>query len=158
MCWSKARLALAPPFSFCCPSDEGGLSDESQDDADSPAIVGSNPADRRILLVEDEDPVRLFSARALRSKGFTVIEARSGAAALEIIDKGGERFEVLVTDVMMPEMDGSTLIIEVRKRMPEIRVICISGYAEETIRDRLDQSPNVKFCRNLLACSNCWPR
>jgi two-component system cell cycle sensor histidine kinase/response regulator CckA len=141
----ESTVGVGTTFFILLPVYEGGLSDESQDDADSPAIVGSNPADRRILLVEDEDPVRLFSARALRSKGFTVIEARSGAAALEIIDKGGERFEVLVTDVMMPEMDGSTLIIEVRKRMPEIRVICISGYAEETIRDRLDQSPNVKF-------------
>ncbi len=141
----ESTVGVGTTFFILLPVYEGGLSDESQDDADSPAVVGSNPADRRILLVEDEDPVRLFSARALRSKGFTVIEARSGAAALEIIDKGGERFEVLVTDVMMPEMDGSTLIIEVRKRMPEIRVICISGYAEETIRDRLDQSPNVQF-------------
>ena len=141
----ESTVGVGTTFFILLPVYEGGLSDESQDDADSPAIVGSNPADCRILLVEDEDPVRLFSARALRSKGFTVIEARSGAAALEIIDKGGERFEVLVTDVMMPEMDGSTLIIEVRKRMPEIRVICISGYAEETIRDRLDQSPNVQF-------------
>src|SRR5690606_26705654 len=61
-----------------------------------------------ILLVEDEDAVRMFSARALREKGYRVLEADSGESALDILGKG-ERFDLLVTDVVMPKMDGPTL-------------------------------------------------
>ena len=68
-----------------------------------------------VLLVEDEDPVRLFSARALKNKGYKVIEAKSGEAALEIITAGAEKIDLLITDVVMPRMDGPSLIKEVRE-------------------------------------------
>ncbi|MBL8697297.1 MAG: PAS domain-containing protein [Alphaproteobacteria bacterium] len=98
-----------------------------------------------VLLVEDEDAVRLFSARALRNKGYKVIEARSGENALELLDKGTSPIDVLVTDVVMPQMDGTELIKRVRERTPSMRVICISGYAEETFRKRLDSAEDVHF-------------
>lgn len=98
-----------------------------------------------ILLVEDEDPVRMFGARALRSKGYRVTEARTGQAALALLDQQDEPFDLLITDVVMPEMDGPALIEHVRGTRPEIRVICISGYAESTFRDKLSEFGDLHF-------------
>jgi len=98
-----------------------------------------------VLLVEDEDPVRLFSARALRNKGYTVLEAASGEAALEVIGKGGANIDLLITDVVMPRMDGPSLIREVRETIPDIKIICISGYAEDAFRKKLDRSADIHF-------------
>ena len=98
-----------------------------------------------ILLVEDEDPVRLFGARALRGKGYKVIEARSGETALAMLRDAGNAVDLLVTDVMMPEMDGPTLIRHVRDTLPEIRVICISGYSEDALRQRISQNIAIHF-------------
>jgi two-component system cell cycle sensor histidine kinase/response regulator CckA len=97
-----------------------------------------------VMLVEDEDAVRLFSARALRNKGYKVIEARSGENALELLATHPQ-IDVLVTDVVMPQMDGTELIKRVREQRPTMRVICISGYAEETFRKRLDSASDVHF-------------
>ncbi len=98
-----------------------------------------------VLLVEDEDPVRLFSARALRNKGYTVVEAASGEEALEVIGKNGDTIDLLITDVVMPRMDGPSLIREVRETIPDIKVICISGYAEDAFRKKLDRSADIHF-------------
>jgi two-component system cell cycle sensor histidine kinase/response regulator CckA len=103
-------------------------------DAQSRDLTGAG----RILLVEDEDPVRVFSARALRNKGYEVLEARSGEQALDHLAKHNRAIDLLITDVVMPKMDGPTLIRRVRALRPDIRVICISGYAEEKFRDRID--------------------
>jgi two-component system, cell cycle sensor histidine kinase and response regulator CckA len=98
-----------------------------------------------ILLVEDEDPVRLFSARALRNKGYKVIEAKSGDAALEVIHRATETIDLLITDVVMPRMDGPGLIREVRETHPDMRVIFISGYTEDSFRKRLDTDAELHF-------------
>ncbi|MEI9982990.1 MAG: ATP-binding protein [Aliidongia sp.] len=74
-----------------------------------------------VLLVEDEDPVRMFSARALRNKGYTVLEAKSGEQALKIIADGGDPIDLIITDVVMPRMDGPTLIKQVRETMPDVK-------------------------------------
>ena len=98
-----------------------------------------------ILLVEDEDPVRIFGARALRSKGYTVIEAKSGEGALARIGEGGAPIDLLVTDVVMPGMDGPALVRAVRARRPEVKVIFISGYAEDEFRQSLDRDGGIDF-------------
>ncbi len=98
-----------------------------------------------VLLVEDEDAVRVFSARALRNKGYTVLEAKSGEAAMSVLGSEGGEIDLLITDVVMPEMDGPRLIREVRERRPDIKVICISGYAEDAFRKKLDQSADIHF-------------
>jgi two-component system cell cycle sensor histidine kinase/response regulator CckA len=98
-----------------------------------------------VLLVEDEDAVRLFSARALRNKGYKVVEANSGEAALELLNSMGDDVDVIVTDVVMPQMDGTQLIKLVRERRPDMKVVCISGYAEESFRKRLDSTAGVHF-------------
>ena len=98
-----------------------------------------------VLLVEDEDPVRLFSARALRNKGYKVIEAKSGEAALEVITAGTEKVELLITDVVMPRMDGPNLVKRVRELHPDMKVIFISGYTEDAFRKRLDHDTDMHF-------------
>jgi two-component system cell cycle sensor histidine kinase/response regulator CckA len=98
-----------------------------------------------VLLVEDEDPVRLFSARALRNKGYKVIEAKSGEAALEVIHRATEQIDLLVSDVVMPRMDGPSLIREVRETHPDMKVIFISGYTEDSFRKRLNTDAEIHF-------------
>ena len=98
-----------------------------------------------ILLVEDEDAVRVFSARALRNKGYQVLEAPSGESALEKLAEDGQRVDLLITDVVMPEMDGPTLMRHVRRIRPDIKVILISGYTEDRFRDHLDGGQQVHF-------------
>ncbi|WP_281017909.1 MULTISPECIES: ATP-binding protein [unclassified Minwuia] len=99
-----------------------------------------------ILLVEDEDAVRMFAVRALRNKGYTVLEADSGDTALEIISKGEHEIDLMVSDVVMPNMDGPTLIRRAREVRPDIRAVFISGYAEEAFRRSLGEDlTDVEF-------------
>ena len=98
-----------------------------------------------VLLVEDEDAVRLFSARALRNKGYKVLEAASGESALDLLKSAQDPVDLLITDIVMPRMDGPSLIKEVRERRPNIKIICISGYAEDGFRKRLDASDDIHF-------------
>jgi len=98
-----------------------------------------------VMLVEDEDPVRIFGARALRNKGYKVLEAKSGEAALDLIQTAGENIDLLITDVVMPHMDGPGLVREVRETHPEMKVIFISGYTEDAFRQRLDSDSDIHF-------------
>ncbi|HUK60777.1 MAG TPA: PAS domain S-box protein [Stellaceae bacterium] len=99
-----------------------------------------------VLLVEDEDPVRLFSARALKNKGYKVVEAKSAEQALEEIEKVGvASFDLLITDVVMPRMDGPALVKEVRAIQPDMKVIFISGYTEDAFRKRLGDESSIHF-------------
>ncbi len=98
-----------------------------------------------VMLVEDEDPVRIFGARALRNKGYKVIEARSGEGALEMIHSAAEKIDLMITDVVMPRMDGPALIRKVREIHPDMKVIFISGYTEDAFRQRLDSDSEIHF-------------
>ncbi|MGE0233700.1 MAG: cell cycle histidine kinase CckA, partial [Flavobacteriaceae bacterium] len=98
-----------------------------------------------ILLVEDEDAVRAFGARALASRGYTVLEAATGAEALDIMESQGNSVDLIVSDVIMPEMDGPTLINELRKKRPDLRVIFVSGYAEEEFARNLAENEQFDF-------------
>lgn len=83
-----------------------------------------------ILLVEDEDAVRMFASRALTKKGYHVVAASSGHEALELLEDGLE-VDLLISDVIMPQMDGPTLVKTVRESRPTLKVIFISGYAQD---------------------------
>ena len=99
----------------------------------------------QILLVEDEDAVRMFSARALRNKGYQVQEANSGEAALAVFASTTVPIDLLITDVIMPQMDGPTLVSEVRKTQPDLRVIFISGYTEDRVRSQFASNEEIHF-------------
>jgi two-component system cell cycle sensor histidine kinase/response regulator CckA len=98
-----------------------------------------------ILLVEDEDAVRAVNARALTARGYTVLEAASGVEALEIINGRSEPISLVVSDVVMPEMDGPTLLGELRKLYPELKVVFVSGYAEDAFKKHLPEGEDFNF-------------
>lgn len=109
------------------------------------APVGDLTGKSTILLVEDEAPVRIFSARALRNKGYTVLEAENAEAGLAIINEQGTDIEIIVTDVIMPGMDGPSMVKEVWEKYPEVEVIFISGYAEDALVKMEDSKREYSF-------------
>ncbi|MET0246846.1 MAG: response regulator [Sphingomonas sp.] len=96
-----------------------------------------------ILVVEDNDMVRAIAERALTRQGYTVLTAENGEAALELLDQV-ERPELLISDVVMPSMDGPTMARHVRERYPDLPILFMSGYAEEQLRRSIDLH-NVAF-------------
>jgi two-component system, cell cycle sensor histidine kinase and response regulator CckA len=133
-------------FSIYLPRDQSGeISAASRADGGDALLTRDLTGAGTVLLVEDEDPVRLFSTRALRNKGYKVIEAKSGEAALEIIHRADEQIDLLITDVVMPKMDGPGLIRLVRETHPDMKVIFISGYTEDSFRKRLDTDAEIHF-------------
>jgi two-component system, cell cycle sensor histidine kinase and response regulator CckA len=98
-----------------------------------------------ILLVEDEEAVRAFAARALASRGYSVLQAASGLEALEIVEQNQGKIDLVVSDVVMPEMDGPTMLGELRKRGVKAKVIFVSGYAEEAFAKNLPQGEDFAF-------------
>jgi two-component system cell cycle sensor histidine kinase/response regulator CckA len=84
-----------------------------------------------ILLVEDEDGLRSLNARGLRSRGYSVIEASNGIEAMEALEQKNGAVDLVVSDVVMPEMDGPTLLKAMRARNPDLKIIFVSGYAED---------------------------
>ncbi len=98
-----------------------------------------------ILLVEDEDAVRVFAARALRNKGYRVLEATNGENALDVILARDEDIDLIVTDVVMPAMDGHTLVRMARRELGGVKVILVSGYADEGTNGGHDQDAAAYF-------------
>jgi two-component system cell cycle sensor histidine kinase/response regulator CckA len=105
-----------------------------------------------ILLVEDEDSVRAFSARALRDRGYKVIEASSGEEALDIAKS--EKFDLLITDVMMSKVDGPTLSKKLREKSKNLKTIFMSGYTEDTFRQDVDKYTNIHFIQKPFTLEN----
>ena len=131
-------------FTIWLPAHTGPSEAEVAPEADRRAPTDLTGA-ATILLVEDEDPVRLFSARALRGKGHKVIELRTGEAAVEFLESDHEPIDLLITDVMMPGIDGPTLIRIAREHRPGLKVICISGYTEDALRQRIPSDAATRF-------------
>ncbi|MEP5728749.1 MAG: ATP-binding protein [Sulfitobacter sp.] len=98
-----------------------------------------------ILLVEDEAPVRAFASRALRLRGYTVLEADSAEAALKTLEDESLAIDVFVTDVVMPGMDGPSWVREALKMRPDVRVVFVSGYAEDSFGEEQTKIPNSVF-------------
>jgi two-component system cell cycle sensor histidine kinase/response regulator CckA len=96
-----------------------------------------------VLLVEDEPTVRSVAERALTRHGYKVLTADNGEEALEILGRG-EPIDLLVSDVVMPGMDGPAVVREARKSRPELKILFMSGYAEEQLRKSIDIE-NVNF-------------
>ncbi|MEX0841481.1 MAG: response regulator, partial [Xanthobacteraceae bacterium] len=98
-----------------------------------------------ILLVEDEEGLRRLNARGLTSRGYTVLEAGNGVEAMEVLEKRGGDVDLVVSDVVMPEMDGPTLLKEMRRRNPDLKIIFVSGYAEDAFQKNLPEHGQFAF-------------
>lgn len=116
---------------------------ENEEETEVKKVVDDTPKDltgsARILLVEDEDAVRTFSSRALTNKGYEVVEANCGEDGLEkfkgLTDE--QMVDLLITDVIMPNMDGPTLANHIKETAPDLKVIFISGYTEEKLKEHM---------------------
>ncbi|GIX12629.1 MAG: hypothetical protein KatS3mg118_0588 [Paracoccaceae bacterium] len=131
-------------FSIYLPRHEGEVQAQHAEDA-APEPVRDLTGQGVVLLVEDEAPVRSFAARALRLRGYTVLEAASGEEALEMLADPELRVDVMVSDVVMPGMDGPSWVREALKTRPDARVIFVSGYAEDVFRADGGGLPQAAF-------------
>ncbi len=98
-----------------------------------------------VLLVEDEDAVRSFAARALGQRGYHVLQASTGVEALDVFSNYDGDVDLVVSDVVMPEMDGPTLMKRLRVDHPDLKIIFISGYAEDAFRKNLAANEDFMF-------------
>lgn len=98
-----------------------------------------------VLLVEDEAPVRAFASRALRLRGYTVLEAENAEAALKTLEDGELDVDLFLTDVIMPGMDGPSWVKQALQERPNVKVVFVSGYAEDAFSEGSDAIPNSVF-------------
>ncbi len=130
---------------------EKEISDDAPDLADRVAHL---PGDGVVLLVEDEASVRAFASRALRLRGYTVLEAESAEEALEKLADSSLSVDVFVTDVIMPGMDGPTWVREALKDRPDVKVVFVSGYAEDAFEKTGGTVPNSVFLAKPFSLSD----
>jgi two-component system cell cycle sensor histidine kinase/response regulator CckA len=98
-----------------------------------------------VLLVEDEEAVRRGGKRMLETRGYTVHEAGSGVEALDILEELDGQVDIVVSDVVMPEMDGPTLLGEIRKTWPDMKFVFVSGFAEDAFARNLPEGSKFGF-------------
>ncbi len=110
---------------------EKDLVEQQEEETKTKDLTGSEV----ILLVEDEESVRKFSARTLTNKGYEVLEAEHGVEALEVYEQAGSTVDLIITDVMMPEMDGPTMVKEIQKINANQKIMFVSGFSEDRISD-----------------------
>jgi PAS domain S-box-containing protein len=119
----------------------------------SPGTAAPGQADRRglptgnetLLLVEDEAAVRSSARRLLERHGYEVVEARHGREALRILDEGGRRIDLVITDLVMPEMGGREMVERVRAHHPAMKVLFMSGYSERAVTSDGTMPPGTGF-------------
>mgnify|MGYP001024305765 CR=1 FL=1 len=142
----KSEVNVGTTFTIYLP---GIVSESTEDEfGDTVALIPEQPKDLTgtacILLVEDEDAVRTFSTRALFNKGYEVLAAESGEHALNMMKgEDAKAIDLLITDVVMPNMDGPTLAQRLRQDNPKLKIIFISGYTEDKLKDHLGE--NISF-------------
>jgi two-component system cell cycle sensor histidine kinase/response regulator CckA len=123
---------------------------QSAEELEKAAVIAAAPAKdltghERILLVEDEESVRAFSARALRATGYEVLEADSGEEAIWVLEDHNYEVDLIISDVVMPEMDGPTMLKSIRGKIKNLKIIFVSGYAEESVRRDIEDDQSVDF-------------
>lgn len=141
---AESELGAGTTFRVFLPRHTGAVEEEPPRPAEPESKVADLTGQGRVLLVEDEDAVRAFASRALANRGYEVLAAASGVEALELFEAAGT-VDIVISDVVMPEMDGPTLLRELRARDPALKVIFISGYAEEAFARNLPPSERFSF-------------
>ena len=142
-----SKLGVGTTFRIYLPAVDP--SEATEEDIPKASAVTKKPADLtgqgNILFVEDEASVRLIAAKSLRKRGYIVVEAEDGEEAFELLEEAEEPFDLMISDVVMPGMDGPTLLKKGRAMLGDARIVFISGYAEEEFSDLLSEEPDVTF-------------
>ncbi len=144
----ESKLGIGTTFSVYMPTATGKFQAPIKP---KPAIVAARnkPSDLagqgNILFVEDEVAIRIVAAKTLRKRGYTVIEAENGREAYDILQAGEHDFDLMISDVVMPDMDGPTLLKQARDLLKDTDIVFISGFAEEHFSDLLVDEPDVTF-------------
>jgi two-component system, cell cycle sensor histidine kinase and response regulator CckA len=156
----ESEMGKGTAFRIFLPRHVAGAEDTAQlPETDAPAIAGAMAAaddvvkaastdltgQETILLVEDEEGLRTLNARGLVSRGYTVLVAGNGVEAIEVLEQQGGKVDLVVSDVVMPEMDGPTLLKELRRRNPDVKIIFVSGYAEDAFQKHLPEHGQFAF-------------
>ena len=130
------------PRHFIDADAQAELADEKAAKKDRhPDLTGAG----RVLLVEDEDAVRSFAVEALKRQGYEVLQATSGAEAIEMMSEADRPIDIVVSDVIMPEMDGPTMYKLLRETNPELKIIFMSGYPDDAFKNALDSEETFAF-------------
>ena len=141
-----SNLGVGTTFRIYLPAADAS---EAKEEIVKAPVAAKKPADLtgqgNILFVEDEVSVRLIAAKSLRKKGYKVVEAEDGEEAFELLEEADEPFDLMISDVVMPGMDGPTLLKKGRDMLGGARIIFISGYAEEEFSELLSEEPDVTF-------------
>ena len=142
--FADSEVGTGTQFSLLFPQHDVAVADVV---ATIPPFVAplSEPTDGVVLLVEDEAPVRAFASRALRLRGYTVLEADCAESALQLLSDRELKVDIFVTDVIMPGKDGPTWVREALHDRPDTKVVFVSGYAEDAFGDDKSKIPNSVF-------------
>ncbi|MEM9852495.1 MAG: response regulator, partial [Pseudomonadota bacterium] len=130
-------------FEILLPAHDGPIPEAPA--APSAGSRGTALSGLSVLLVEDEAPVRGFAARALAMHGVVVTEAASGEDALGLLADGELHVDIVVSDVVMPGIDGPGWVREAQKTRPDMQIIFVSGYAEESFAEEYPDIPHAAF-------------
>jgi len=144
--------AQGATFSVYFPQDANAKVTTQEAYGEAPALGSLE----RVLLVEDESAVRRLAVRALEKYGYQVVAVPSPLIALNILksDSHDEQFDVLLTDIVMPEMRGTTLVERAREFRPDIRVLYMSGYDDEMKTDEVSGEPGNAFLQKPFRVSD----
>jgi len=139
-----SKLKKGTTFTLYLPrAHESEAEEEDEEIAEKKAPLDLTGSER-ILLVEDEDAVRAFSQRALTNKGYEVLTADCGESALKLMEEREDKYiDLLITDVVMPNMDGPTLAQRMRQDSPKLKIIFMSGYTEDRLKEHMGE--NIHF-------------
>lgn len=144
----KSKIGKGTKFMILFPRHEFKYEDKTEEPVIIPQknyidsdVMGSGT----IVLVEDEDAIRIFAKNVLTNKGYTVIDYASAKDAYDEITKEDVQFDLLLTDVLMPEMSGPSLVTKLKEIRPTLKVVFISGYAEEAFTEEYGDKRDFNF-------------
>ena len=147
-------LEQGTEFIVYLPSYTGGATRTPEKEKTIPALPSNTSVSGKILLVEDEDPVRSFTTRALRMRGYEVDEAENAEKALELLAANGGRYDLYISDIIMPGKDGPTWVREALQQYPDTKVIFMSGYAEDAFEDGKPDINDAGFLQKPFSLSD----
>ncbi|BAI98117.1 hybrid sensor histidine kinase/response regulator [Sphingobium indicum] len=140
--FAESELGRGASFVIYLPVYQGADADQAAQPK-APVRRSETWGTGTVLLVEDEDMVRAVAERALSRQGYKVLTANDGEQGLEVL-AGDEKIDLLISDVVMPNMDGPSMVARARATHPDLPVLFMSGYAEEQLRKSIDIA-NVAF-------------